>query len=60
FFVDVNDYPWAMVMHRDWKHPLERVRIHDAYPSFSDWVNSKGVRASEWFRAPVSGQIWNP
>lgn len=52
-YTDKNGYPWAMHVDKSVKHAQERVNFNTAYPSFSNWVNSRGTEGSNWFSSYV-------
>ncbi len=45
--------PWALAINpgssQEWKHPKERVDLLQAYPGFSDFVETNGGTSSSWF-----------
>jgi LruC domain-containing protein len=57
-YTDRNGYPWAMHVDINVKHPYEQVDINDAYPNFSNWVESNGVSSTTWFLSEVSGKVF--
>jgi LruC domain-containing protein len=48
-FVDANDFPWALLVPRDWIHPEEGVRIEVDYPRFTLWRESGGTEHQDWY-----------
>lgn len=56
-FVDENGHPWAILVPRGFRPPLENVDIREAYPHFNDWVASKGVVANDWYAHPDPTKI---
>jgi len=48
-----NGLPWALAINpgstEEWKHPLERIDIIQAYPKFQIFVESSGNSESTWF-----------
>ena len=46
--------PQMICVPADWKWPVERINIKDAYSQFSNWVNDPTV---EWYNEPVSGKV---
>ena len=40
------------------KHPLEQVKITDAYLKFDTWATSAGVNDKDWYLTPVSGKVF--
>ncbi|MEY8199778.1 MAG: LruC domain-containing protein [Colwellia sp.] len=45
--------PWALAINpgsqEEWKHPIERIDILQAYPNFQMFVESNGNKESSWF-----------
>lgn len=48
-FIDDNGYPWAMLVPVDWRYPLEQVLIDEVYPRFTQWRESFGTQAQDWY-----------
>jgi LruC domain-containing protein len=48
-----NSLPWALAINpgsiEEWKHPLERIGILQAYPKFQVFVESNGNKETSWF-----------
>ena len=44
-----NNLPWALHIPGDWKYPLERVSIVDAYSRFGAWAESGGREYRDWY-----------
>lgn len=40
------------------KHPLSKVRISDAYPQIIPWAQSGGLNNKDWYLSPVSGSVF--
>lgn len=51
-FVDPSFHPFAMMVPRDWRFPLEKVNLHHAYPPFTTWRSSLGQLAVDWYLSP--------
>lgn len=52
--------PWAMDIVLDgdnFRHPMEKVDMITAYPSFSLWAGSAGAQNSDWFQTPNLSDI---
>ncbi len=45
--------PWALAINpgssQNWRHPLEKVDLLEAYPMFRDYVTSSGASSSDWY-----------
>lgn len=55
--------PWAIEiisMNDDFKHPLEKMDIIDAYPQFHVWAASQGTLNLDWIKHPALEKIYNP
>ena len=50
--------PWALNIATDWRHPLEDVRIDQAYARFVDWANAAGSEYDDWYLSPVEGKVF--
>lgn len=48
-FVDEKDFPWALLVPRNWTHPEEGVRIEVDYPRFTLWRESGGAEFQDWY-----------
>ncbi|TMP82110.1 hypothetical protein CWB73_06370 [Pseudoalteromonas phenolica] len=48
--MNANQFPWALSITSDWKHPKESVDIRNAYPKFADWVTSSGEQEKSWYQ----------
>ncbi len=57
-YTDRDGYPWAMHVDINVKHPYEQVDINDAYPNFSNWVESNGESNTNWFLSEVTGKVF--
>lgn len=60
--IDSNGYPFGVIVPADWRWPLERVNINDAYPLFSEyrsWLSGESDTLSDmaenWYDYPTSG-----
>lgn len=42
------------------RYPKERIRITEAYPGFSDWVNANKSRNVAWYDDPVENLVLTP
>ncbi|KZY71056.1 hypothetical protein A3760_11890 [Oleiphilus sp. HI0122] len=49
YYQTSNGMPWAIEVPSDWKHPLEKVDIRDAYPQFKAFAESSGAEQTDWF-----------
>ena len=54
-----DGYVWGIYLPvKDFRHPLEKVKINDAYPQFDTWVKSNGTQAKDWYANPSEGKVW--
>jgi LruC domain-containing protein len=44
-----DDLPWALHIAEKFDHPKGGKSIHEAYTKFSDWAQSGGTSAQDWF-----------
>jgi len=56
-FRDEAGFPFAIVVPDNWKPPLAGVDMGLAYPSFIDFVQSRGAKNSQWYSQPVAERI---
>ena len=56
-FRDKNNFPFAMIIPDEFSPPLAAVDIGLAYPTFIDYVTSKGSSAQDWFRSGAKGRV---
>jgi LruC domain-containing protein len=54
YYRGVNNMPWALNIIHDFRQPLEKTRIDEAYTKFKDWGESKGEVFKDWY-TDVSG-----
>ena len=55
--------PHGIMLPYDFKYPLEKVCIKDAYKDFNNWVDKdpkkdKDVIGTNWYTKPVSGKVY--
>ncbi len=53
-----DNLPWALDISGEWKHPLERRDILEAYPNMSTWIETSGNSNQNWHQLPVGGKCW--
>ena len=56
-FTDANGYPFGMLMPIDWLPPIEFTDIGYTYPSFVEFVESKGTLSVDWYNTFLSQYI---
>jgi LruC domain-containing protein len=49
-FVSSNGFPWAISIIHDFKVPIEKVDITNAYNFFSTWAESGGSQFIDWYK----------
>ena len=55
--------PHGIMLPYDFKYPLEKVCIKDAYKDFNNWFNKdpkkdKSVVETNWYTKPVNGKVY--
>lgn len=50
--------PHAIMIPYDFKYPLEKVCIKDAYSEFNNWGMNK-VESTDWYTKPITENVWN-
>lgn len=52
-FQTATGLPWALAINPDsskqWRHPLEKVDLLQAYPQFQEFVESSGSKSWDWY-----------
>lgn len=49
YFVNGNNFPWAINIADAFDHPVESADIGLSYPKFSLWVKEKGLKEKDWY-----------
>ncbi len=57
-FKDANGFPFGMLLPAGWSPPYEKTNLIDAYPSFLDFVTSKGTKAANWYATPKANKVF--
>ncbi|MDF9829559.1 LruC domain-containing protein [Parabacteroides sp. PF5-6] len=58
YYVADKRYPFALdVPKLDFQWVLERKDINDAYPQFTEWVESNGLNNKDWYETPNSDLV---
>ena len=55
--------PWAIEViqsEKDFRHPLEKIEITEAYTTFLGWANSSGANNKTWYTNKVDTKVFNP
>ena len=51
--------PHGIMLPYDFKYPVEKTCIKDAYASFNDWVKSnKDILSTNWYTKPAKGKVY--
>ncbi len=51
-----DNFPWGIeIPVAEFKYPLERANISEAYLKFSDWASSGGKSSLDWYSSTASG-----
>lgn len=53
----VGEDPHGIMIPYDFKYPLERVCIKDAYERFNSW-GKNSVTSNDWYKFPIEGKIY--
>ena len=52
--------PCAILIPYDWKYPIEKNCVKNAYPQFNNWATNGGsVVSTQWYTNPVEDLIYN-
>ncbi|MEQ8237944.1 MAG: LruC domain-containing protein [Cyclobacteriaceae bacterium] len=54
YYREINNMPWALNIIHDFRQPLEKTRIDEAYTKFRNWGESKGTIYKDWY-TDISG-----
>lgn len=57
-FSTVDNWVWAVLSPKSIRHPLEFVKIYNAYPNFKTWAEAGGKVGVDWFNSPVNDSLW--
>lgn len=61
FYKTVNKLPWGLeISAREFRVPLEKVEIIDAYPQFKAWAESGGTQSRDWYNYPDESKTFVP
>ena len=52
-----GDSPYAIMIPYDFKWPLERICIKDAYADFNNW-GAKLIDETDWYKFPKEDKIY--
>ena len=53
----VGEDPHGIMIPNDFKYPLERVCIKDAYGRFNSW-GKNSVTSTDWYKFPIEGKVF--
>jgi hypothetical protein len=53
----IGEDPHGIMIPNDFKYPLEKVCIKDAYKEFNNW-GQNAVTSTDWYTKPVSGKVY--
>lgn len=57
YYVSGIDYPFALLCPNGFRWPTETTPISQAYPKFSEWVESNGTQERYWYNSPAAGKV---
>ena len=49
YYLTQQGLPWALEIGTQWQHPSEFQDLVQAYPEFSEWVQSQGSLNADWY-----------
>lgn len=57
----VNGLPWGIeiIIDGNFKSPIEKTEILDAYPDFQTWATSGGSSQTDWYTRPVDSKVFD-
>tara|TARA_R110002096_G_scaffold132768_2_gene283168 strand:+ start:3447 stop:5393 length:1947 start_codon:yes stop_codon:yes gene_type:complete len=50
YYRSSNNAPWAINISHEFRHPIEKVRIDEAYNYFVNWAVSGGSNYGDWYK----------
>lgn len=53
----IGEDPHGIMIPNDFKYPLEKVCIRDAYKEFNNW-GQNSVTSTDWYTKPVTGKVY--
>ena len=56
-YCNKNGFVWGVKVPVGVKHTYERVPFAEAYPQFTEWVQSNGAQNKDWYLAPLYGKV---
>lgn len=59
YYRDDLGFPWLMRLPVGWQHPLERVELSEAYPTFWIWVETGGMFSTDWYLVHYNDLVWD-
>lgn len=60
FYKTENLHPWGLeIVATNFKVPLEKVSILEAYPQFQDWAESGGTENLNWYENPDESKVFD-
>jgi LruC domain-containing protein len=57
-FSTVDNWVWAVLSPKSIRHPLEFVKIYNAYPNFKTWAEAGGEVGVDWYNNTVRDSLW--
>ena len=52
-----GDAPFAIIVPENFKYPLERVCINNAYLKFNNWAQNMTID-KDWYKVPVDDKVY--
>ncbi len=61
FYKTLSNLPWGLeISAKEFRIPLEKVAIIDAYPQFKAWAESGGNQNRDWYKYPDESKTFLP
>lgn len=54
----IGEDPHGIMIPNDFRYPLEKICIKNAYSQFNNWGRNK-VTSTDWYLHPTEGKVWN-
>ena len=61
FYKTSTNLPWGLEIEaEEFRVPLEKIEIIEAYPQFKDWAESGGTINTGWYNSPDESKTFLP
>lgn len=58
-FSTLDNWVWAIISDKSIRHPLEFVKIFNAYPNFKKWAEGGGATNIDWYTPMIIDSLYN-